>query len=205
MKTVRTKARLAPAWRWIAAAALVAAGSARAAPEETYALDPVHSRIGFAIAHLGISKVRGAFTNFNGQVTLTKGGADVVGAEVVIQTASVDTSSAMRDRYILGKDFFDAKAFPEIRFKADKAEKRGDTWFLVGTFTMHGVARTVELPLALAGPIQDPWGNPRVGLSIATVLDRRQYGVGSDKLSDKLVGRDVTIEINAEAAVRKAE
>jgi polyisoprenoid-binding protein YceI len=203
MRTVRAKSRIATAAPCILAAAALAAGSARAAA--TYTLDPAHSRIGFAIAHLGISRVKGEFTNFTGQVMLKKGGTDLLGADVAIRTESVYTGNAMRDRHILGEDFFDATAFPDIQFKGEKAERRGDAWFLAGTFTMHGVSKPMELPITITGPIDDPWGRRRIGLSTTIVLDRHQYGVGSDKLTDKTVGKDVTVEIDMEAVLKQEE
>lgn len=164
-----------------------------------FKLDPAHSRIGFSVGHLGISTVQGKFTNYTGSVTLDTKDNSLKGAVATIQADSVDTGIDGRDKHLRNDDFFDVKKYPQIKFKADKATKKNGTWVLKGKFTMHGTTKKLELPLTLKGPIEDPWKNQRIGLEGETTIKRHDYGVGSDKMSDKLVGDEVTLEITLEA------
>lgn len=186
-------------------AALATLGLAGTVAAEEYKLDPVHSRIGFSIGHLGISNVKGEFTNYTGHVTLDADKPSSLAAEATIEVQSVDTRNATRNKHILGEEFFDAKTFPKIRFKADKTEMENDRLYLLGEFSMHGTTRTLRLPITLKGPIDDPWGNRRIGISTTATINRHDYGVGSDKVSDKLVGDEVRLEIDLEAVAQKAQ
>ena len=105
---------------------------------DDYTVDPVHSRIGFSVSHLGLSTVSGRFTNYTARITFEKGAMASLSAEATIQVASVDTSVEKRDEHLRTADFFDAGKFPEIRFEGTKVEKEGDGWVLIGKFTMRG-------------------------------------------------------------------
>jgi len=179
---------------WLLAAAL--AGSAAAG---TYTIDPVHSCIGFRVTHLGIAKVRGQFNEFAGKVEFDPAAPDAFKAQATIQVASIDTASAMRDNHVKGEDFFHAAKFPEITFVTRKVEKQGDQLVLVGTFTMRGVSKELRLPLALEGPVTGPQDRKRIGFSTVVKINRRDFGVGSDKPTDKLVGNEVELNIDVEA------
>ena len=170
---------------------------------EDYTVDPVHSQIGFSVTHLGLSTVSGRFTNYTAHVVLDKGVMTSLSAEATIQVASVDTSVDKRDEHLRSPDFFDAAKFPEIRFEGVKAEKDGTGWVLVGKFTIRGTARALRLPVTVAGPVADPWGNQRIGLQAKTTINRHDYGVGSDKVVDKAIGDDVTLDIALEAVAKK--
>jgi len=170
---------------------------------EDYTVDPVHSQIGFSVTHLGLSTVSGRFTNYTAHVVLDKSVMTSLSAEATIQVASVDTSVDKRDEHLRSPDFFDAAKFPEIRFEGVKTEKDGTGWVLVGKFTIRGTTRALRLPVTVAGPVTDPWGNQRIGLQAKTTINRHDYGVGSDKVVDKAIGDDVTLAIALEAVAKK--
>ena len=117
--------------------------------------------------------------------------------------ASVDTGVQKRDEHLQGGDFFDAGKFPEIRFEGVKAEKGENGWLLIGKFTIHGTTRALKLPVTVSGPVTDPWGNQRIGMQAKTTINRHDYGVGSDKAVDKMVGDEVTLDIALEAVAKK--
>ena len=167
---------------------------------EEYQLDPLHSRIGFSIGHFGISVVKGAFTNFSGLIRYVPGDMPAFRAEAVIQAASINTYIEARDKHLRSKDFFEVETYPEIRYKVEAVEKKGDDWVVTGPFTMHGVTKPVALRVALKGPIQDPMGASRVGLHAEGKLNRRDFGVGADTPT---IGSEVTLEIDLEAIARK--
>lgn len=172
---------------------------------EDFTLDLVHSTIGFSIGHLGIGQVKGAFTNYTGTIKLDNSDPATLSAEATIKVDSICTRNTARDNHILGKHFFDAATFPEIHFKSEKIEKNDNGLVLTGTFTMHGTSRTLQLPLTVNGPIVDPWGNRRIGVITTAVIDRGDYGVGSDSASDKMIGSKVTLEICVEAVAENVK
>jgi polyisoprenoid-binding protein YceI len=166
---------------------------ARAA--DTYKLDPAHTSVGFAIAHLVISEVEGRFNDVTGEVTLEKDA--LTGAKATIQVKSIDTKVEKRDNHLRTADFFDAEQYPTITFESTKVEKDKIT----GKFTMHGVTKEITFPYTLRGPIKDPWGNMRVGIVAETALDRTEYGMKSMMG----VGDQVKIKLGAEAIKQAGE
>jgi polyisoprenoid-binding protein YceI len=182
---------------WIAG--VLAATAAACAQAGSYAVDPVHSYIGFRVTHLGIAKVRGQFNEFAGKVEFDPADPGSFKAQATIRVASLDTANEMRDKHVKGEDFFDAAKFPEITFVTQKVEKRGDQWVLVGTFTLRGVSKDLRLPLTVEGPAVGPQDRKRIGFSTTAKVNRRDFGVGSDEASDKLVGNEVELNIDLEA------
>ena len=170
---------------------------ALAAPAaDTYKIDPAHSTIGFAVTHLVINTVHGKFDKFSGTVVLA--GNQIEAAQGTIQTTSVDTGVAMRDRDLRSANFFDAEKYPTITFTS----KRVQNGMLMGNFMMHGVSKEISLPLQVKGPIKDPWGNSRIGLEGKIKINRKDYGLTYNKTLETgglVVGDEVEIEINAEA------
>lgn len=162
---------------------------------QNWTFDAAHSSVGFAIKHLAVSTTRGEFDKI--EATLTgdpKKPASLV-AEVTIQVASVNTKNEKRDEHLRAPDFFDAAKFPTITFKSEKVEVKGGKNVMVGTLTMHGVAKKVEIPFELSGPVVDPWKQTRVGLEGAFTLNRQDYGVAGGVPA---VGDEVKIEISTE-------
>jgi len=188
--------------RSLAALALVAATalSARAAALP-YTLDRSHSDVGFSISHMMISKVRGAFRDFNVELSIDPADLSASSVKAVIQVASIDTDNEDRDKHLLNEDFFEEPKFKTITFTSKKVEKRGNQWVAIGDFTMKGVTKSIELPFTFNGPIQDPWGNTRVGIETNLTINRRDYGINYGNAA--MVGDEVSIQINLEAIQKK--
>lgn len=167
-----------------------------AAAADTFALDRSHSEVSFSVSHMAISKVRGSFGEFSTELAVDSKDLSKSSVKAVIQVKSVDTDNEKRDEHLRGADFFDVAKFPTITFTSKKIEKRGAQWVAIGEFTMHGVSKTIELPFTFNGPIQDPWGNTRIGVEANLVLDRQAYGVS---YGSGMVGDEVTILITLEA------
>jgi polyisoprenoid-binding protein YceI len=167
---------------------------------DTYTLDPVHSTVGFAVAHMVISTVKGKFDEFNGTVTIDNG--QVQAAQGTIQTKSVNTGVAARDKDLRSANFFDVEKFPTITFQSKSAAKEGENTVLLGDFTIHGVTKALSLPVKVKGPIKDPWGNMRIGLEGSAKINRKDFGLTYNKALETgglVVGDEVEIQINAEA------
>ncbi len=182
---------------------MVGAAALAAEPAtQNYKIDPANSSVGFSIRHL-VSRVQGQFDAFSGEVRVDAADSAASSVSFTIQTASIDTHVAMRDKDLRSANFFDAAKFPTITFKSTKMVEKGkDRYDVYGTLTMHGVAKDVVLPVVYTGRIKDPWGNERLGFTIETTLDRKDYGIVWNKVLDDgsvLLGNDVAVTIHIEA------
>jgi polyisoprenoid-binding protein YceI len=169
--------------------------------EETYTIDNSHAEIGFGVQHLVISKVKGKFNEFSGSLVLDDQG-NFKTAQAEVKVASIDTGNAKRDEHLRSSDFFDTIKYPAISYMVEKIEKRDGKNVMIGPFTMHGVTRELVLPFTLHGPITDPWGNKRIGVEAATVINRTDYGLTWNKIIETggvMVGEEVEISVNFEA------
>lgn len=166
---------------------------------DTYKLDPAHSTIRFTITHMIISEVDGRFNDVAGEVTLDNGA--VTSAKATIQAKSIDTGIAKRDEHLRNADFFDVEKFPTITFESTKVEKDGDKTSVTGKFTMHGVTKEIRLPAVVKGPVNDPWGNTRIGVTAETALNRTDYGMKSTTG----LGDEVRIKLSIEAIKAEAK
>lgn len=177
---------------------LAAAGLAHAG---TYTIDQAHSNVSFKVRHL-VSKTAGQFNDFNGTIVADFANLDASSVAFTIQAASIDTANEDRDKHLRSEDFFDVETYPEITFVSRKITKSGDDTFAVtGTLTMHGVAKTVTLPVTFLGEGPSPWGGRVAGWEIQTTLDRKDYGIVWNKALDTggmILGDEVEITINLE-------
>jgi polyisoprenoid-binding protein YceI len=151
--------------------------TATIAPTGTWKVDPTHSRVGFAVKHLGIATVRGTFKEFEGTLEI---GEDLTTAKAygTVKTASVDTNEPSRDEHLRNSDFFDVDKHPEITFESTRIEAAGDDELKVtGDLTINGVTNEVVLDVEIGGTEVDPWGNDRVGLEATGQISRSDYGI----------------------------
>jgi len=148
-----------------------------AVPTGTWSVDPAHSKVGFAVKHMGIATVRGEFTEFEG--TLEIGEAlSTAKAYGTVKVQSVDTNEPQRDQHLRSPDFFDAAQYPELSFESTRIEALDDEQLrITGTLTLHGVSNEVVLHADVQGTDIDPWGNERVGVEVTGQLARGDYGM----------------------------
>jgi polyisoprenoid-binding protein YceI len=164
----------------------------------TYTLDPAHSRIGFVARHAMVTKVRGAFNEFEGTVTLD--GANPAGssAQVTISAASIDTRNAQRDEHLRSNDFLSMDEYPQITFASTGARQVDDSTFeLTGDLTIKGVTNPITIPFSFEGAAKDPFGNLRVGFEGAVTINRKDYGItwnAALETGGVLVSDKVTLE-----------
>ncbi|MEV6207353.1 YceI family protein [Kitasatospora sp. NPDC051914] len=143
-----------------------------------WAIDPSHSRIGFAVRHAMVTNVRGEFTEYDGRLSLDGSDPSKSSAELVIKVASVDTNQAQRDEHLRTGDFFAAETYPEIRFRSTSAERIGeDTYRMTGELTIKDTTKPVVLDLDYTGHATDVYGAARVGFEGRTTVDRTEWGL----------------------------
>lgn len=168
----------------------------------TFAIDTSHTRLGFAVRHMAVSKVRGDFKDFSGTLELAEDPADSK-VSVTIQAGSVDTHDENRDNHLRTNDFFDVENHPTWTFTSTAIRPISTTeWNVDGDLTIRGVTRQVTLDATLEGVVQDPYGMHRVGFSATTSIDREDFGVSFNGVMEAgglVVGKKVDIDIEAEA------
>src|SRR5277367_2542783 len=152
-----------------------------AAATSTWQIDPAHSSAQFAVKHLMISTVRGAFTSVKGSIQLDDKDITKSTVEVTIDVSSVDTRQPDRDKDLKSDHFFDADHFPTITFKSKKVEQVSPGKLKVtGDLTIRGTTKKVVLDVdGPTAPIKDPWGNQRIGVNANTTINRRNFTVGA--------------------------
>lgn len=170
----------------------------------TWSLDPSHSSVGFSVRHLGLSKVRGRFSSFTGDVVVAEDPAQS-SVSVTIDVTSIDTRDDKRDEHLRTNDFFDAPAFPTMTFTSTSVAGAGSDWQVTGDLTIRGITREVVLDATFEGTAGDPWGATRAAFTATTEVDREQFGMtwnAALETGGVLVGKRVKIEIEAEAVLQ---
>ena len=143
-------------------------------PAGTYAVDPVHSTINFAVLHNGVSTFRSGFRGY--EAKLTGGGEPRL--EGTVEVASVDIDEEMLKGHLLSPDFFDAERYPQLKFRSTAFEVADDgALSLRGELEIHGQTHEVEASGRFGQLGTDLAGSARVGLSLATSVDRRSFGL----------------------------
>jgi len=196
--------------RAISAAALAAALSLpTSAATSTWQIDPNHSAAQFAVRHLAISTVRGAFTKVSGTVQFDDKDISKSSVEVTIDAASVDTRVADRDKDLRSDHFFEVEKYPTLTFKSTKVEQvEVGKLKVTGDLTIHGVTKQVVLDVeGPTAPVKDPWGNQRAAANATTKINRQDFGVKWNAKMDNggwVVGDDVAIAIDVEMVQKGA-
>ncbi|WP_319449447.1 MULTISPECIES: YceI family protein [unclassified Mycobacterium] len=166
----------------------------------TWAIDPVHSSITFAVRHLVVSKVRGSFESFSGAVVVAEDGTPSVTAEIAVD--SVHTGNEQRDAHVKAADFFDAEKYPTATFVSTRVRADGGDYVLDGDFTLKGVTKPIELKLAFNGTNPGMGHGEVAGFEASVVLNRKDFGIDIDmplETGGAVVGDKVTITLEIEA------
>ncbi len=137
-----------------------------------------HASIQFKIKHLGYSWLTGRFNTFDGDFSYDAEAPEKSKIEVVIDTASIDSNHAERDKHLKSDDFLDVKKFPKAVFKSTSFEVKDEKNAVVtGIFMLHGVKKTISFPVEKIGEGKDPWGGHRAGFAGKTTLKLSDYGI----------------------------
>jgi len=141
-----------------------------------------HAFVNFKIKHLGYSWLHGRFNTFDGQFNYDAKNPNASQISVNIDTASLDSNHAERDKHLRGGDFLNVSKYPQASFKstAIKFDQDGEEATVTGEFTLHGVTKTISFEIDKIGEGQDPWGGYRVGFEGETSLKLADYGIDYD-------------------------
>lgn len=174
-----------------------------------YNFDKAHTFISFKARHMGLIDVPGFFRDFSGSINYDAKDVTRSTVEFTAKASSIDTGVAARDNHLRSADFFEVEKYPEITFRSTSVAKQGDKWVVTGTFAMKGVTKTISFPFNIAGflPADQRIGG-RMGVTAATVLNRRDYGInwgGNLPNGTAAVADEIKIDLQIEAVKPKEE
>jgi polyisoprenoid-binding protein YceI len=169
-------------------------------------IDPARSSVSFTVRHMMVSKVRGRFSSFTGEINT---GSDFLDSSVTasIDTASLDTGDSQRDGLVRSADLLDTANHPTMTYRSTGIRVKGAFYVVAGELTLHGVTRSVPLSVEITDPGSDAYGGTRVGFAASATINRNDFGVdlklplgggGGMVLSDK-----VQIELDIQGVLRK--
>lgn len=142
----------------------------------TWDLDPTHTSIGFVARHLGFTKVRGTFSEYEAKIEAGDTLEDSK-IEATIQLLSVDTGIKDRDDHLKSQDFFGASEDPTLKFVSTSIEQDGQDYKMNGDITINGKTVPTTLEVEFQGSAQDPWGNTKVGFEAEGEINRKDFGI----------------------------
>jgi len=175
--------------------------AAQAEPVE-WTFDPVHSQIGFKVAHLVVSSVSGRFKETQkASVVIDDQNPANDKIEIEIKADSISTDDAKRDEHLRSPEFFDTKKFPLIKFVSTKVVKAGKGFKVTGDLTIRDVTKPVTLTATLSQAIKNPWGKQVRAATLTGTIQRADFGLKWNKALEAggvVVGDTVTFDIQAE-------
>lgn len=184
---------------------LSALAAAAALSAETYAIDSVHSSLGFNLRHL-VSKFSGSFTKISGTVNYDAAAPEQSSVEATIAINSVNTGDEKRNGHLLNADFFDVAKFPTATFKSTAWKKTGENTFdVTGDLTIKDVTKPITLQATLLGTGPGMGGATVTGWEVTTKLNKADYGVSGPAMLGKVLGDEVAITISIEAGYKPAK
>ncbi|MCW8910780.1 MAG: YceI family protein [Gammaproteobacteria bacterium] len=164
----------------IIAGLLIVSSAASTVMAENYIIDTkgAHAFIQFKIKHLGYSWLYGRFNTFEGQFSYDEKNPGSASVSVNIDTTSIDSNHAERDKHLRGKDFLDVKQFPEASFVSTSFEEKADGKIVIkGNFTLHGVSKAITIDAEHIGHGNDPWGGYRRGFAGTTSFALKDFNI----------------------------
>ncbi|MEM7335659.1 MAG: YceI family protein [Chloroflexota bacterium] len=171
-------------------------------------IDSAHSHIYFSVRHMMISKVRGSFESFGGEVSFDPENLTATAVHITVDVNSLATKNADRDGHLASPDFLHAERFPKLVFQSTKIEQIDEqTGKLYGNLTIKDVTKPVVLDVEYAGTAKSPWGTTSAGFSATTSINRVDWGLTWNQALETggvLVGEKIKIEIELEL-VQQAE
>ena len=174
---------------------------------KTWNVDKMHSALKFSVSHLVISEVDGSFKIFDGNIVTTK--EDFTDAKInfTVDVNSINTDNTNRDGHLKSDDFFNAEKYPNMTFVSTSFKKKsGSAYELTGDLTIRDVTKKVTFAVKYGGTTKDPYGNTKAGFKATGTINRLQYGLKWNTLTEAggaVDGADNDLTINLEMALAK--
>ena len=168
-----------------------------------YEVDTSHTQVMFKVRHMGVSTVTGKFNRFAATFAYDPADPESSWVTATIDAASIDTDNDRRDNHLRSADFFAADSYPNLTFQSTRVERVEDGRLRVsGDLSIRGVTKPVVLDVALEGATVVQGGQPIVGWTAETTVNRKDYGLLWNRLTEAggwVVGDDVRIVLEVEA------
>jgi polyisoprenoid-binding protein YceI len=179
--------------------------SASAIAQTTWVEDPMHSKLGFTVTHLGIADVPGYFDDYDVTITSSKPDFSDAVVELTAETKSINTQVDPRDNHLRSADFFDVEKYPTMGFKSTSIKKMKDgNYELTGDLTIHGTTKQVKVNMLYRGTTANPNANgaPVAGIQITGTIKRSDFGVGPG-FPPPMISDEVRIKADGEFGHKK--
>ncbi|WP_411835023.1 YceI family protein [Pseudoxanthomonas mexicana] len=177
---------------------------ALAAPER-YELDPVHTRVLFAVDHAGFSQALGAVSGSTGELLFDPQDWNSARIEVSVPLQRLDLGDAKWNQATLARNLLDGERHPHATFVSTAVEPlAADRARVHGVLTLRGVAREIALDVRLNAIRRHPLPPFRrtAGFSATATILRSEFGIDAWK---NLIGDEVQLRIEAEAVRRRQD
>jgi polyisoprenoid-binding protein YceI len=170
----------------------------------TWDIDPVHSHIGFIARHLLVSKVRGNFTKFEGQIVTAADPLDS-SATLTVDMSSISTGNETRDNDLRSENFLDVASYPTMTFRSTGVHRSANNLIATGDLTIMGVTRLIELVVEVNGFGPDSHGGTRAGFSATGEIYRSDFGITINPLlptGGAVVSDNIQLVLDVEASLQ---
>jgi polyisoprenoid-binding protein YceI len=157
----------------------------------------------FKVRHMGVSTVTGKFNRFAATFAYDPADPESSWLTATIDAASIDTDNDRRDNHLRSADFFAADSYPNLTFQSTRVESAEEGRLrILGDLSIRGVTKPVVLDVVLEGATTGQGGQPIVGWTAETTVNRKDYGLLWNRLTEAggwVVGDDVRIVLEVEA------
>lgn len=160
-------------------------------------LDTLHSEVGFKVKHMMISNVRGAFERFDASAVTTSDDFSNAHFEFTADIDSIQTGVVDRDNHLKSDDFFNAEAYPKLKFKSTTVERDGDDLVIEGMMTIRDIEKPISLKAEFGGVATDPYGQTKAGFTINGKIKRSDYNLKWNAITEAgsiVVGDEIKLE-----------
>ena len=169
----------------------------------TWTIDASHSDVTFSVRHMMVSKVRGKFLGFSGQIIT---GENPLSSSVTatVDLTSIDTGNTDRDNHLRSGDFFNVESFPTMTFRSVGVRTAGKDFILDGELTLKGVTKPVSFDLELGGFGPDAFGGTRTGFTATGEILRSDFGVDFNAVLETggvMLGDKIALSLEIEAVL----
>jgi polyisoprenoid-binding protein YceI len=174
--------------------------SVSAISQTTWVEDPMHSKLGFTVTHLGIADVPGYFDEYDVTIVSSKPDFSDAVVELTAQTKSINTKVEPRDNHLRSADFFEVEKYPAMTFKSTSIKKsKQGSYELTGDLTIHGITKQVKVNMLYRGTTANPNANgaPVAGIQITGTIKRSDFGIGP-KFPAPMISDEVRIKADGE-------
>lgn len=179
--------------------------SVSAIAQITWVEDPMHSKLGFTVTHLGIADVPGYFDDYDVAITSSKPDFSDAVVHLTADVKSINTQVEQRDNHLRSADFFDAEKYPTMTFKSTSIRKlKNGNYELTGDLTIHGTTKQVKVNMLHRGTTENPNadGAPVAGIQITGTIKRSDFGVGPG-FPPPMISDEVRIKADGEFGQKK--